>query len=301
MWNLIKKYWDLLSGTILGIISSCIVSFKLEKIQLIYSIIILILVSIGLFKVVRTSIDNKKNKRKKIIVDKLIESQSYMKAINMAQNPTKSIEEFGELIIKTTKGEKLLMKKLFTWIKLYWQQIFGFLIDIAYTCAVVYMYINDKFSFALGWLPQEEAWQIAGKVIFGIVSVLFVFISVRNKVKWVGVGSIEKAREYLSSLQNDTVSQLSDNAKRIIKEHLKILNKNAKDMQEKLSKAEYIYKDYAVKLNSLQELLNKGLGNKDEYNDLVDKVNAAEQEVLNFKNLYESLKTEISQYEEALK
>lgn len=108
--NLLKKYWDIIGGIFTGITLSVAVSFKLEKIQLLYSIIILILVSIGVFKVIRQSIE-KKN-RKETPIDVIVNGQKSVKAVNLAQYPTQDGEELGNLLLNLWKGLKGFMKKL---------------------------------------------------------------------------------------------------------------------------------------------------------------------------------------------
>ena len=54
MKKIIKDYWDIILGALTGYAAAALVRFKLEKVQLVYSIIILILVSIGVFKIIKT-------------------------------------------------------------------------------------------------------------------------------------------------------------------------------------------------------------------------------------------------------
>lgn len=118
MWDLIKKYFDIFSGVILGVVLSIIAKFELHKIQLIYSIIILILVCIGVCSVVRKTAQNKdtKNKRKKkrnkIFIDKLVDSRKEVKAVNIAQNPLQDGQELYETLKKSRKDLRKIMKKV---------------------------------------------------------------------------------------------------------------------------------------------------------------------------------------------
>lgn len=301
MLDLIKKYWDLLSGAICGIVSSILVSFKLEEIQLIYSIIILMLVFIGLFKVVRACLESRKSNRKDLLVDKIVESQNHMKAISIAQNPTKTGEELGELLIQTTKGGKITMKKLFVWIKDYWHQIIGLIGAFVYATYTVYLYCTDNFGFILSWLPEEQTWQIVGKVGFGVISTILVFFMVRNQVKWVGIGSVETAKKYLDQLSNGTVSKLSPTAKSEIKAHLKFLNKKLKNAEITLANYEDEIKDLTKKIQSTKELLSLGLGTQDAYAELVKQGNSKNQLYEETKQNISLLKSEIEKYENAIK
>lgn len=116
MWNLIKKYIDIFGGIILSIILTIIARFKLEKIQLMYSMIILMLVCIGICSVVKKTANNRiknpKKERKKNIIDKLVEGRKEIKAVNIAQNPLKEGEELYVAIKKGRKDIKKIMSKI---------------------------------------------------------------------------------------------------------------------------------------------------------------------------------------------
>ena len=111
--NFLKKYWDIIGGFFTGITLSFLVNFNLSRIQLIYSILILVLVSIGVFKVIRQSIEkNIAKKRKETPIDTLVNVQKPVKAVNLAQYPTKDGEELGNLLLELWKGTTKKMKKL---------------------------------------------------------------------------------------------------------------------------------------------------------------------------------------------
>lgn len=129
MINLIKKYWDILSGIFSGVLLAVIADFKLERVQLYYSIIILVLVSIGVLRIVRQAIDKHREKkaRKHNIVDSMVEAQKPVKAISLAQNPTKEGEKLGEFIINFLEVFKGTMKK----IKEFFDKFKGYMLTIA--------------------------------------------------------------------------------------------------------------------------------------------------------------------------
>ena len=131
MWDLIKKYWDIISGITTGVILSCVATFKLEKIQLIYSILILILVSIGVFKIIRQAIEKqrvkKPKKRKDNVIDVLVDGQKPVKAISLATKPTAEGEKLGNLLLDIWKGIKRRMKK----IKVWFEKFKGFILAAA--------------------------------------------------------------------------------------------------------------------------------------------------------------------------
>lgn len=95
MLKLLKRYWDILGGTAMGLGLSFATQWQLNKMQLACTTIMLILVSIGLLKVIKSSFDNKG------LIDKVVERQSPVRAVIMAQNPTQEGEELGEYRRKT--------------------------------------------------------------------------------------------------------------------------------------------------------------------------------------------------------
>ena len=64
MFEIIKKYWDIFGGIATAIGLSIIAKLQLETVQLYYSIVILALVCIGVFRVLKQAIEkNRKNKK----------------------------------------------------------------------------------------------------------------------------------------------------------------------------------------------------------------------------------------------
>ena len=110
MIEFFKKYWDIICGLVISVLVAILAEFQLYKIQLCYSIIILVLVSIGFFRIIKQS-----RERKKTVIDNVIDGQPSVKAVNIAQNPTKDGEVLGEIVIKLWEGLKGIMKKLKVW------------------------------------------------------------------------------------------------------------------------------------------------------------------------------------------
>lgn len=137
MINLIKKYWDIIGGILTGLTLSILAGFKLERIQLIYSIIILILVSIGMFKIIKQAIEKQQEKRIKKrehnLIDNMVDSQKSMKAIRLAQNPIKEGEKVGKLIIDIMKGLEKVMNK----VRVLFDKFKGYLLTIALTILTI--------------------------------------------------------------------------------------------------------------------------------------------------------------------
>lgn len=303
MKDLIKRYWDILGGTITGLFLSIIAKWKLDSIQLIYTEIILILVCIGLFKVLKNGIDNFTKGRKKIVVDKLVENQKPMKAITLANEPTKTGEELGEVLIDTMKGGKKIMeklKKLFVWIGKYWQQLLGIGSAIGEYALYVYALVCDKLNFILQYLPQNNALQICGKVGIGIIVLLVVALQIRNMCKWVGVGSVEKANEYLASKKEEVKSKLSASAKENVKKVVKDYQSQLKKVEKTISSLETQIKEVDSSISSTKELLQLGLGDNAKYNELISNRDKLYNDLQYNKSIENNITNIIEKYKKVL-
>ena len=115
MWELVKKYWDLGSGLIVGVALSFITHSDIEKVRLVSSIVILLLACMGLFRFVRQAFEQGKKKkeesRKHSLLDDMVDSNIAVKVINLAQEPTKAGEKYGRLFISLWEVTKGIMKK----------------------------------------------------------------------------------------------------------------------------------------------------------------------------------------------
>lgn len=303
MLKIIKRYWDLLGGAICGVGISILTRFELEKVQLAYSVTILVLVFIGLFKVVRTYCDkgNAKYKRNKNnVIDLLVDNQKPMKAINLAEKPTKNGEELAKLLIGTTKGAKKMIKKFFSWVKMYWQQIVSYIGVIVYFLVTAYVYVVDEFSFILQLLPDTKTWQLCGQIgVWVIVIILGLFI-IRNNSKWVGIGSLEEGKEYLKSITEKMQNELSTEAKDQLKSTIKTLKKELKDLNSQITEKTSNLSNYESKIKTCEELLKIGLKDEIEYQELLCEKSNCENEILEKQTKKEQLESTIKKYEEVL-
>ena len=149
MISFIKKYWDLLGGAITGIVLAALADFKLESVQLCYSVIILMLVSIGAFKVIRQETEKKRNKRDHTLVDCMVDSQKPIKAVSLATEPLREGNRMGKLILILIGGLKIMKEKL----KVFFSKYKGYLLTIALAILTVVEtcggHINALFGGAL--------------------------------------------------------------------------------------------------------------------------------------------------------
>lgn len=147
--EMFKKYGDIIAGIVIGIAVSVLAKFQLYKIQLCYSIIILILLSIGFFRIIKQAVE-KSRERKKTVIDTVIDGQTSVKAVRMAQNPTRDGEVLGEITIKLWEGLKGIMKNFFNKVKVFFDKFKGIMLSIALfvlTLVETYGgYINQMFG-----------------------------------------------------------------------------------------------------------------------------------------------------------
>ena len=169
MW---KKYWDIILGFVVSFILSALARNELEKIQTLYSDIILILVSIGIFKVIKQAVDKDKKERGHNLIDNVVNAQHPIKALNLAQNPTKAGEAIGKIILLIWRGVKKKMKNF----KEFWSKFKGYILTFALAIlTVVEMcggFINGMFGNALyiNGVAVLPVVALVCTVIVGIVS-----------------------------------------------------------------------------------------------------------------------------------
>lgn len=265
----VKRYWDVLGGTIIGLISSILVKWEIDKIQLIYSILILILLNTGLLKVLSSYrrkqkiYSNTKNNKKeeKRLVDKIVEKQKPFKALHYAERPTEDGEELGNLVVETINGGKNIMnwlKKLLKWIRNYWQQIVGILCNLAYYLVVVYLAVVEKLSFITERLPEGLGWEIGTYVAYGLLTLFFGYYGIRNQVVWCGLGSNKSAEEFKESLKNKAnqiVSTLSSETKQRFKNMLNEAKKGLKEANNILSLTQVKYDKMLKEFDNQKEFI----------------------------------------------
>lgn len=125
--NFFKKYLDLIIGGCSSIIISILVKFNLQKIQLCYSVIILILVSMGLCRMIKKEIEKRKGikSRSSTVIDKAIDTQTSIKAVELAYHPMRLGEDIGYLYIDSLKKGRMFMQKF----KIFLDKFKGYIIS----------------------------------------------------------------------------------------------------------------------------------------------------------------------------
>ena len=149
--KIIKKYFDILGGIVSAIALSIAVDWELGDIQLIYSVIILMLVLIGMFKVViikYKEVHHLPHEQEHNAIDKLIDNQKPMKAIRFSQHPTQDGEELGKLIIETTNGG---WRHMLEWIKRNKGALISLLVTGIGILELVFNWCMEHISFGLNF------------------------------------------------------------------------------------------------------------------------------------------------------
>ena len=95
-----RKYWDLIGGIIAGVALAVLARFELHAVQLYYSVIILLLVSVGFFRIMRQSVEKQRDNKRHTLPDTVVDALKPVKAISLAQNPLEEGERLGGQILQ---------------------------------------------------------------------------------------------------------------------------------------------------------------------------------------------------------
>ena len=135
----------------MGVVLAVMANFKLETVQLYYSIIILILVSIGIMRCIKQAIEKQRHQkeRKHNIIDNIVDGQKSIKAISLSQSPTEAGEKIGKKIIILWEVFKKVMEK----VKLFFGKFKGYMLTIALAVLTVIEmcggFVNSMFGGTL--------------------------------------------------------------------------------------------------------------------------------------------------------
>lgn len=265
MRALIKKYWIVFSGMLFGLVSSMLAQWNNAKIQLIYSTIILILTYIGLLK---TFFQKEKKSNAELLIDKFVDSQKPIKAIEISENPTKNGEELGKIVIEQLKGGKKMLKKIksiFKWIWLYKEQLIGVLGTALAVAVVVYAYIFDKFGWLLQYFPQTLGWEIAIKIIVGLLTIFFVSYILRNQIKKVGMGGLQYAEDYLKEVGKKLNGSLSETSQKFVSDKIAKLNEEKRVLVGEYEQVLKAFNLLVQEIKSMEELIRYNVGDTQAY------------------------------------
>lgn len=296
MIKFIKSYWDLIFGALTGIVIAVASRFKLDKIQLCYSIIILMLVCIGIFRVLRQEIEKRQEKkaRKHSIIDSVVDTQKPIKAISIAQAPTKEGERLGKIILIIWGGIKKPMEKF----KTFFSKFKGYMLTVALAILTLIEmcggYINELCGGVL---------TIKGIAVLPVVTLVCTAV--------VGILSnsfTKEQRETIKTLfkaSTDTSATASNKNKLVIAEIKKTI-KEKKAQLSQFNKVLATQKHELATLESELATLNNTLQAKEEMFAMTPRlateadIQAAKNDVVNCQARINDKKTQIAETEKTI-
>lgn len=297
--DILKEYWNLYSPFIISSIASWLVDWNANQMVTINQWIGITLSLMALFTMVKFLIFPKK---KKNAVEKLVSSQKVVKNAEMIINQEEKIKEkikIGGYIMKVLK-----------WIKNYWQQLISLLGALIYCFFAIFLAVKQYLDPITSLLPQSIGWTISFYVIYSVLSILIGFYLFRNQIKWVGVGSIQKATDYINNKGQEIAGTLNNANKKKFKSMLNSSKKALKVAQNNLSTLTTNYNSVVKQLETQNQFLetlfsvgaeqttiSEAQARKNEItsslNTIASELNKAKQEVSN-------LEKNVSDYEKAL-
>lgn len=304
--GVLKENWNIWGSLIVAILWAWWKGFSITSMNKTTSFLTMTLMLAGVITFIKTCINrysSNKSQPLEEIRDEILIGQQPIRSIKFAINPEKECSKIVRLVIVIFKEGRNCMnkvKKVFSWIKKYWQQIVGLLGTLSYTAFVGYGYLNDKFGWILQYFPEGIGWEIGVKVGFGIIALVFIIFMLRNQVKWVGVGSLEQAEKYLAELAISTTTKLSSGAKAQVKNVLSNAKKVLKELEAKVSKLKKELSTKEKEIVSAEELQKLGLYTVEAFNQLIAVKNDLTQQIARTEAEVLEKKAEIAKYEAVL-
>ena len=308
--KIIKEYWNIYGSVIISAIASWLLNWNAEQMFTLNQYIGITISVMCFLTMVKFII---KPKEKKTLLENVVSTQPSVKKTDLIIHQEEQIQQtkyLPKIIRKVGKGIMNKFKLTINWIKNYWQQIIGLLGDLALATLVVYAFITDRFGWLLQFFPTGIAWEIGIKISVGILSALFIFFQVRNQVKWVGVGSITKAREYLKQLGTTLTSSMSKEGKTLISNALTAAKKALKSAKATLiaaqSKYDNAYKEFNTQNEFIKSLISVNANAsiqtdaKLKLTELQQLVTAAGTKLSEAKSVVAKYEKEIADYERIL-
>jgi hypothetical protein len=204
-----KKYWDIIGGIVAGVSLAAAADFELGVVQLCYSVIILCIVCIGIFRLIKQEADKqRKNERKRNVIDNVVDGQKPIRAINLAQSPDKEGEKIGRKILSLIKELKPIMEKF----KIFFDKFKGYMLTFALAVLSIVEMCGGFINTACGGM-----FTILGVPVLPIVA------GVASAVAGViSNGFTKEQKEKIKALFSKSTADeiLSDRLKKIYKEKM---------------------------------------------------------------------------------
>ena len=298
--DVLKDYWNIYSPFIVSSVVSYIVDWNANIMVSINQWVGITLSLVALFTMIKFIIFPKKEKNG---IEKIVSTQKNIKSTEMVLHN----EEFIESKIQ---GGKHIMK-FFKWIKMYWQQLVGFLGALLYAFGAVFLAVQEKLQPIVSKLPEGLGWTIGVYVAYAVITLFIGYFLFRNQFKWVGWGSIDKATEYVNNKGQEIASSLSSENKKKFqsmltdsKKALKVANNTLALVQNQYDKCLKEFNNQKEFIATLQSISAETttIGNaQSKLNELNSQLNSFAQELNKANAEVSKLEKEITDYENALK
>nr|DAR54935.1 MAG TPA: hypothetical protein [Caudoviricetes sp.] len=298
-----KEYWNVYAPIIISTIFSWFTNWNANQMQILNQYFGTIITLCCMFTMLKFMFFPNKEKKG---VEKLVSMQNSVKNMEMTTNVEEKVDETILLIQTSVKGGKKIMQKIknfFKWCWTYKEQIIGLTGSLIYTIFVAYVYINDKFGWIFEIVPNTDFWFWAVRVGFGVLSAIFVFFGMRNQCIWGGVGSRERAEEYLANLSAKITSDttLSTKAQKKISEALKTMNKTLKEANSLLEKYKASYNKVVDDINVFKELIDNQLEyDNDAYQSALTNASDLSNKISEIQATIDNLTTKIEHYNQVM-
>lgn len=241
MWDMVKKYWDLFGGVAGGLVLACIARFKLDTVQLLYSIIILMLVSVGLLKIIKQAIEKqreKKKERKHHVIEDMADNQVALKAVSLAQEPTKEGEKIGKIVIELWEVIKNIMNKF----REFFSKFKGYMLTIALAVLTVVEMCGGFINQLCGGVLVVEGVEVLPLVTLACTAIVGILSN----------GYTKEQREKIKALfsKSSTNELVLAEIKKSLKENTAKLAEFNKILSTKQTELENLQSEYESKKNT---------------------------------------------------
>lgn len=247
MIRFMKRYWDIIFGIMTGAVITVSAQFKLEIVQLCYSVIILMIVCIGVFRIIKQEVDKRKhNERPHTLLDMVVDGQKPIRAINIAQEPTKEGENLGKKIIELWGGVKPAMET----IKAFFSKFKGYLLTGAFAILTIVELCGGFINAAVGGVLTINGVEILPLVTLACTAVVGIISN----------GYTKEEKDKIKALfsQSDTNELVKNEIKKAIKEktaQLTNFNKVLNTLMHELDNLESELKTLQNKVQAKREMM----------------------------------------------
>ena len=250
MVGFIKRYWDIIGGIVAGASLAAVAQFKLEIVQLCYSIIILVIVCIGVFRIVKQEVDKRRhNERERTAVDAIVDAQKPIKALHIAQEPTQEGEKLGKKIIEIWGVIKPAMEKL----KTFFSKFKGYMLTLALAVLTVVEMCGGFINTACGGVLAINGVEVLPLVTLAATAVVGILSN----------GYTAEQRDKIKALFSKS------NTNELVKEEIKKTIKEKTAQLSQFNKALTVQQHELANLTAELETLNNKVQAKKEMRAMV--------------------------------